>query len=73
MNDDRTIYIHTKPINYKITYNLDGGSVSTDNRTTYTTKDEFTLINPIKQGYVFSGWSGTELSGGANTTVTSRR
>ncbi len=73
MNDDRTIYIHTKPISYKITYNLDGGSVSTDNRTTYTTKDEFTLINPIKQGYVFSGWSGTELSGGANTTVTIRK
>lgn len=73
MNYDRAIYIHTKPINYKITYNLDGGSVIADNRTTYTIKDEFTLINPIKQGYVFSGWSGTELSGDANTTVTIRK
>ena len=31
--------------------------------------DDITLINPTKSGYIFKGWSGTELSGEGNTTV----
>ena len=57
------------PIDYTITYNLDGGTAS--NPSTYTIETEtFTLSNPIKAGYTFTGWSGTGLEGEANMTVT---
>ena len=42
---------------YTITYNLDGGTVS-GNPTTYTAETPtFTLKNPTKPGYKFSGWT----------------
>ncbi|MCF0115281.1 MAG: InlB B-repeat-containing protein, partial [Erysipelotrichaceae bacterium] len=47
---------------YSITYNLNGGSVSS-NPTTYTINDSITLNNPTKNGYTFTGWSGTDISG----------
>ena len=57
------------PIDYTITYDLDGGTAS--NPLTYTVKsDDITLSNPIKAGYTFTGWSGTGLEGEANMNVT---
>ncbi|MBE6259278.1 MAG: hypothetical protein E7107_00420 [Prevotella sp.] len=57
------------PIDYTITYDLDGGTAS--NPSTYTIETEtFTLSNPIKAGYTFTGWSGTGLEGEANMNVT---
>ena len=54
---------------YTITYNLDGGSAS--NRENYSVEtDDFTLNNPTKLGYTFKGWSGTDLTGDSNKTVT---
>ena len=45
-------------INYTITYNLDGGMVATANPTTYNVETEtFTLNNPTKPGYTFTGWT----------------
>lgn len=56
---------------YSITYELHGGVTSTENRTEFTKKTEnFTLVNPTKEGYEFKGWSGTDLDGDENTTVT---
>ena len=50
--------------NYSITYNLNGGSVTTDNPITYNRKTEtFALNNPTKNGYTFTGWSGTGIEG----------
>ncbi|MDD6643189.1 MAG: InlB B-repeat-containing protein, partial [Firmicutes bacterium] len=57
------------PLNYDITYALDGGTAV--NPTSYTVEsDAFTLVNPTKTGYTFTGWSGTGLSGNNNMTVT---
>lgn len=57
------------PIDYTITYDLDGGTAS--NPLTYTIETEtFMLSNPIKAGYTFTGWSGTGLEGVANMNVT---
>ncbi len=54
---------------YTISYNLDGGSVSLANPTSYTIDTAtFTLNNPTKTGYTFSGWTGTGLTE-ANETV----
>ena len=49
--------------NYSISYNLDGGSVTGTNPTSYTIEsNNITLINPTKAGYTFAGWTGTGLS-----------
>ncbi|MCR5781600.1 MAG: InlB B-repeat-containing protein, partial [Clostridia bacterium] len=59
------------PINYTISYNLNGGSVATANKTSYNVETaSFTLNNPTKTGYTFKGWSGTGLTGDTNTSVT---
>ena len=55
---------------YTITYNLAGGTAE-GNPNTYTIETRaFTLKNPTKSGYTFTGWSGTGLDGENNMTVT---
>ena len=43
---------------YSITYNLNGGSLS-GQKTSYTVADSFTLPQPTKTGYTFTGWTGS--------------
>ena len=66
-------YIYAKfsnPINYTITYS-GGGTATPANLTSYTVEsDTITLNNPTENGYIFTGWSGTDLSGNNNMTVT---
>jgi len=60
---------YKNPLTYNITYNLGGGTAT--NPTSYTVEsDAITLINPVKTGYTFTGWSGTGLTGENNMTVT---
>ena len=55
---------------YAITYDLNDGTVE-GNPDTYTVEmDTFTLKNPTRPGYTFTGWSGTDLTGENNMTVT---
>ena len=55
-------------ITYNISYDLSGGIAT--NPTTYTLEsDTITLNNPTKDGYTFTGWSGTDLTGEDNMTV----
>ncbi len=64
------LFAQWTPINYNITYDLDGGSVETANPATYTIEsDSITLNNPTKKGYEFAGWTGTDLNE-ATETVT---
>lgn len=56
-------------ITYNISYDLDGGTAT--NPATYNAEsDAITLNNPVKPGYTFTGWSGTDLTGENNMTVT---
>ena len=48
-------------INYSIIYNLAGGSTSTNNPDNYTVEDNITLVEPTKEHYTFTGWTGTDL------------
>ncbi len=65
-----TLYAKWTAIPYTISYDLDGGNVATPNPTGYTIESAaITLNNPTKDGYDFTGWTGTGL-GGATTTVT---
>ena len=58
------------PTEYTITYDLAGGTAE-GNPDTYTIETRtFTLKNPTKSGYTFTGWSGTGLTGENNLTVT---
>ena len=46
--------------NYSITYNLNGGTVAVANPTSYNINSgDITLNNPTKEGYEFSGWTGS--------------
>ena len=68
-----TMQANAKPISYEITYHLQGGSLATKNPASYTVETEdFTLNNPEKQGYVFAGWTGTDLNS-ATKTVTVKK
>lgn len=62
---NRTYTANWEAIEYTITYNLDGGNLleGKTNPERYTIETEsFTLNNPVKQGYKFTGWIGTDLS-----------
>lgn len=62
-DSEYTLFALWMPTKYKITYNLNGGSVSNANKTEYTIESEtFTLTNPTRQGYTFNGWTGSDLS-----------
>ena len=66
-------WIDADPDVYPITYNLNNGHLDKDvsNPKSYTKKtDTFTLNNPSKDGYDFTGWSGTDLVGQNNLKVT---
>ena len=55
------LYAQWTPHAYTIDYDLDGGSA--DNPATYTIESgDITLTNPTRTGYVFTGWTGTELT-----------
>jgi len=63
--NNKTIEARWNPINYSISYNYNGGSAS--NPTSYNIEtNTFTLNNPTRQGYNFTGWSGS----GSGTSVT---
>ncbi len=67
---NKTLKAKWNVIDYSITYNLNGGSIS-GQKTSYTVKtDTFTLPTPTRSGYTFTGWSGTGLTGSSNKTVT---
>ena len=52
-----------------ISYDLDGGTLATPNRNVFLSEDTepFQLNNPVKEGYVFAGWSGTGIDGTSET------
>ena len=59
----------SNPKTFDITCDLDGGTAT--NPTSYTVEsDAITLNNPTKTGCTFTGWSGTDLTGANNMTVT---
>jgi uncharacterized repeat protein (TIGR02543 family) len=50
------------PVQYAISYDLAGGSAS--NPASYTIESPtFALAHPTRHGYIFTGWTGTGLSG----------
>ena len=57
-NLDITLYAKLTPINYNITYNLNGGTNNPANPSTYNIESPtITLQNPTREGYTFTGWT----------------
>lgn len=58
------------PIEYKIAYELNGGTVDGTNPEAYTVESEdITLINPTNGSAEFLGWTGTGLSAETETVI----
>ena len=58
-----------EPVIYRITYNLSGGS-STNPVEYHIESGNITLTDPTRNGYTFTGWSGTDIEGTSmNVTI----
>ncbi len=65
-----TLYAEWTPVVYSISYDLGGGLAS--NSASYTVETPgFTLNNPVRYGYVFTGWTGTGILGTAMSVTVS--
>lgn len=62
LEDDIILDAKWSLIDYLIRYDLNGGTINNINKESYTIEDEFTLNNPTRDGYKFTGWTGTDLS-----------
>lgn len=61
LTSNKTLYAKWIAKTFEINYDLDGGSA--DNKFKYTIDDEdFTLSNPTRKGYIFTGWTGSNSS-----------
>lgn len=60
------------PTSYSLSYNTNGGTIS-GQKTSYTVETPtFTLVSPSRNGYNFTGWTGTNLSSPTkNVTISS--
>ena len=69
---DKTFNANWTAIVYKISYNLNGGTINGENPTTYTVEDEITLVNsPTKRGYNFANWdNGGKIAKGSVGDIT---
>lgn len=68
LTDDTTCTVKYNTINYKITYDLDGGTLN-NGITSYTVEDTITLTEPSKKGYEFIGWTNNSIKT-PNKTIT---
>lgn len=59
---DHEIKAKWTPINYRISYNIDGGSMSSQVTSYNIETATFTLPSPTKAGYTFIGWTGSNGS-----------
>ena len=72
VNEDIQAYAQWEPVEYTITYDLDGGQLANGdtNPAKYTIEDTpITLKNPSKAGYSFDGWRDKE-NGTVSKTMT---
>ena len=62
LTENTTLYAQWRPIQYAISYALNGGTLSTSNPVSYDVESaDVKLNNPSKTGYTFAGWTGTGI------------
>lgn len=68
---NHTLYARWTPAQYSVTFNANGGSVSTTSKTVTYGSTYGTLPTPTRTGYTFNGWY-TSQSGGGKITASSK-
>ncbi|MBE6156375.1 MAG: hypothetical protein E7161_01335 [Firmicutes bacterium] len=69
--NEKELYAIYEISSYSISYNLGGGSIS-GQKTSYNVNDTFILPTPIRNGYTFTGWTGTGLSSKTKSVTISK-
>ena len=65
-----TLYAKWSPISYDITYNMNNGTNSSSNPSTYTVEDSVSLSDPqSRTGYTFNGWFTNSNFATAGSTI----
>ena len=72
VSNTTTINLSFSTISYSISYTLNGGSITGENKNYTVETDSFTLPTPTKNGYTFTGWTGTGLSTATKTVTISK-
>ena len=72
VSNTTTINLSFSTISYTISYTLNGGSITGENKTYTVETDSFTLPTPTKNGYTFTGWTGTGVSSATKTVTVSK-
>lgn len=64
------LVLHAKwiPVEYKIAYELNGGTNAETNPEAYTVEDTVKLAEPVRAGYQFAGWNTAADGTGINVT-----
>jgi len=55
-SEDKNFHAEWIPLNYFVTYNLNGGLNNSFNPSKFVCTDYIELLNPQKEGYTFDGW-----------------
>ena len=56
INQNTTVYAKWQPVNYTISYVLNGGQNVAGNPSTYTIEESINFAEPTREGYDFKGW-----------------
>ena len=67
-----TLVAQWEIINYNLTYNTNGGTLSGQKTDYNINTNNFTLPTPEREGYTFLGWSGTDIDGEKMTVTVSK-
>lgn len=67
LNSAKTVVLQFRTASYTVTFNANGGSVSTSSKTVTYGSTYGTLPTPTRTGYTFDGWY-TATSGGSKVT-----
>ena len=63
------LYAHWTPVKYKITYQLEGGTLKKKTPASYTMDQDAVLPTPTKTGYTFTGWTVVSSTGKTNVAA----
>lgn len=69
--NDSTLYAYWSPKNYTVSFNANGGSVTTTSKSVTYNSTYGDLPTPTRAGYFFNGWY-TATSGGTQVTSTTK-
>ena len=56
VTENITLHATWNIVNYKLSYDLNGGTIVEANPSSYTINSDFSLNNPTRAGYSFTGW-----------------